>query len=289
MTRRKPVDSVMRGLAWAAVLLCASGSANAQTSNRSGAWPGPDTEKPAATTTEKAEPARALPRRIPEPDGFTVGSFVFKPGGRIKLDIIRDFDPITSEDSFDPRTIPIDGGEGGNSQVHARRRVCSSTSAVRSRAKSCGCMSRPTSTAAAMFFGCAMRMGAGVACWRDRHGRPSWTTPTFPTPSTSSRRWLFHRSGRRRCVRRPSRATNTSWSVAVEDNKSAIQSPTGEPGKAEYPMPDVAGHFRFGGSRGHAFVSGFRRQRALPADGRRAGQRDALGLAPVWEAEDVWA
>ena len=22
-------------------------------------------------------------------------------------------------------------------------------------------------------------------------------------------------------------------------------------------MPDVAGHFRFGGSRGHAFVSGF--------------------------------
>ncbi len=87
MTRRKPVDSVMRGLVWAAVLLCAIGSANAQE---------------------------------PKPDGFTVGGFVFKPGGRIKLDIIRDFDPISSEDSFDPRTIPVDGSEGGNSSIHAR-------------------------------------------------------------------------------------------------------------------------------------------------------------------------
>ena len=56
----------------------------------------------------------------PTPDGFRVGSFVFKPGGRIKLDIIRDFNPIGSEDSFDPRTIPIEGSEGGNSQLHAR-------------------------------------------------------------------------------------------------------------------------------------------------------------------------
>ncbi len=49
-----------------------------------------------------------------------MGSFTFKPGGRIKLDVIRDFDPIESEDSFDPRTIPVDDSEGTNSQVHAR-------------------------------------------------------------------------------------------------------------------------------------------------------------------------
>ena len=53
-------------------------------------------------------------------DGFKMGSFTFKPGGRIKLDVIRDLDPIGSEDSFDPRTIPTDGSEGTNSQVHAR-------------------------------------------------------------------------------------------------------------------------------------------------------------------------
>ena len=70
MTRRKPVDSVMRCLAWAAVLLCASGSANAQTSTPvEGVAQGPTTEKPEATTTEKAEPPQA--RAQPKPDGFT--------------------------------------------------------------------------------------------------------------------------------------------------------------------------------------------------------------------------
>ena len=49
-----------------------------------------------------------------------MGGFTFKPGGRIKLDIIRDFDPIGSEDSFDPRTIPVDGSEGSNSNLHAK-------------------------------------------------------------------------------------------------------------------------------------------------------------------------
>src|SRR5262245_51546263 len=56
----------------------------------------------------------------PAADGFRMGDFTFKPGGRIKLDIIRDFKPIGSEDSFDPRTIPLDGSEGGNSNLHAK-------------------------------------------------------------------------------------------------------------------------------------------------------------------------
>jgi hypothetical protein len=58
------------------------------------------------------------------------------------------------------------------------------------------------------------------------------------------------------------------WSVAVEDNKSSIQSPTGVAGKAEYPMPDVVGQVRFGGSRGHVFGSGFvGRGRFRPTEG----------------------
>src|SRR3954463_11069697 len=61
-----------------------------------------------------AAPADAPPQRTeqaPEtpPDGFKMGGFTFKPGGRIKLDVIRDFNPIGSEDSFDPRTIAVDG------------------------------------------------------------------------------------------------------------------------------------------------------------------------------------
>lgn len=45
----------------------------------------------------------------------------FKFGGYFKLDVIHDFDAIGSEDSFDPRTIPTDGSEGENTQVHARQ------------------------------------------------------------------------------------------------------------------------------------------------------------------------
>ena len=44
-----------------------------------------------------------------------------KVGGYLKLDVIHDFDAIGSEDSFDPRTIPTDGSEGENTQVHARQ------------------------------------------------------------------------------------------------------------------------------------------------------------------------
>ena len=61
---------------------------------------------------------------------------------------------------------------------------------------------------------------------------------------------------------------NASWSAAVEDNKSSIVTPAGIPGKAEYPMPDLATHVRFGGSRGHAFASVFLgKARFRPVDG----------------------
>ena len=49
-----------------------------------------------------------------------MGAFTFKPSGRVKLDVIRYFKPIGSEDSFDTRTIPVDGSEGTNSNIHAK-------------------------------------------------------------------------------------------------------------------------------------------------------------------------
>src|SRR5688572_17869379 len=56
----------------------------------------------------------------PKPDGFTVGGFTFRPGGRVKLDVIRDFKPIGNEDAFDTRTIPIDDDDGSRSNIHAK-------------------------------------------------------------------------------------------------------------------------------------------------------------------------
>src|SRR6185295_10817363 len=98
-TTRRPLDSAVRAFVLLAVFLSAISSANAQSG--SGVEGGP-----AAPATEKADPPPAPAQEAKPPDGFTVGGFVFKPGGRAKLDIIRDFNPITSEDSFDPRTIP---------------------------------------------------------------------------------------------------------------------------------------------------------------------------------------
>ncbi len=51
---------------------------------------------------------------------FSAGSWAFKLGGYVKLDAIHDFDPIGSTDSFNPRTIPVPGGEGTNTRFHAR-------------------------------------------------------------------------------------------------------------------------------------------------------------------------
>ena len=148
------------------------------------------------------------------------------------------------------------------------RRVCSSTYAVRSRAKSSRCISRPTSTAAATFFGCARRMGAAGGLLAGQ----TWSTfvdeSNFPNTIDFESPMAFPsiRQAQLRCTGKPNE--NVSWSVAVEDNKSTITSPTGEPGKAEYPMPDVVGNFRFAGSRGHAFVSGFvGKGRFRPTDG----------------------
>ena len=137
------------------------------------------------------------------------------------------------------------------------RRVCSSTCAVRSRAKSCGCIVETDFYGSGSVF----RLRHAYGSWGGLLAGQTWSTflddANFPNTIDFESPMAFPsiRQAQVRWTHKPS--ANTSWSVAVEDNKSAIESPTGEPGKAGYPMPDVTGHFRFGGSRGHAFVSGF--------------------------------
>ena len=159
------------------------------------------------------------------------------------------------------------------------RRACSSTCAVRSRAKSCGCTSRPTSTAAAMSSGCARPMAATAACWPGRPGRPSWTTNNMPNTIDFESPMAFPsiRQAQLRWTQKLS--AKVSWSAAVEDNKSTITPPAGVPGKAEYPMPDLVTRFRFDGLARPRLRLRLSRPGALPSDGGRAGRRDALGHA----------
>jgi hypothetical protein len=281
---------VTRGLALAALLLPAFSSADAQTGAPVAGGPSvaiTDTpggragaEKAAAANTDAASagtaatdtataeappaPAQAADAK---PDGFTVGGFTFKPGGRVKLDIIRDFSAITSEDSFDPRTIPVDGSEGGNSQLHARETRLS----IDIRGPVEGKELRMYVETDFYGSGNALRLRHAYGSWGGLLAGQTWSTfvddanmpntidfespMSFPSLRQAQLRWTQPLSD------------TASWSVAVEDNKSSI-TPPDVPGKPEYPMPDLVGRIRVDGPRLHTFVAGFLGQaRFRPATG----------------------
>ena len=76
-------------------------------------------------------------------------------------------------------------------------------------------------------------------------------------------------------------SSNAFWSVAVEDNKSSIPSPTEEPGKAEYPMPDLTTNVRFGGDARARLRLRFSRQGPIQSCRRTERRRHALGQHAV--------
>ena len=199
-------------------------------------------------TTVTAEPAR---------DGFTMGGFVFKPGGRVKLDVLRDFKPIGSEDSFDPRTIPLDGSEGTNSNVHAKETRLNLD--IRGQVED---------RELRMFIETDFYGSSSVL--RLRHAYGSWggllagqTWSTFVDEDNMPRTIDFESpmafaSVRQALVRWTQKLGGAvTWSAALEDNKSAILIPTDRPGKAEYPMPDVVTRFRFDAPFGHVTTAAF--------------------------------
>ena len=243
MTGSTSALGVMRGLAGAAVVLCTIGSASAQD-------PKPD-QQPVERVSVEIQPPP------PKPDGFTVGGFTFKPGGRIKLDIIRDFDPIGSEDSFDPRTIPVDGSEGGNSQLHARetRLFLDMRGPVEGK--------ELKMYVEGDFYGSgnAFRLRHAYGSYAGLLAGQTWSTfvddANFPNTIDFESPMAFPSIRQAQLRWTQKLGANSSWSAAVEDNKSTIVTPAGIPGKAEYSMPDLATHVRFGGSRGHAFASAF--------------------------------
>ncbi len=83
--------------------------------------PPPPTQKPAEP--QASPPAEAPTPAVHGPQGFTweVEGYTIKLGGYVKVDLIHDFDPIGSTDTFDPRTIPTTGESGVNTRLHARQ------------------------------------------------------------------------------------------------------------------------------------------------------------------------
>jgi hypothetical protein len=190
-------------------------------------------------------------------DGFKMGSFTFKPGGRIKLDVIRDLDAITSEDSFDPRTIATDGSEGGNSQLHAKETRLT----LDMRGPVDG--SELRMYVETDFYGsnAVLRLRQAFGSYKGLMAGQAWSTfvdeNNFP-PTIDFESPIAFPSIRQAQARFTTKiGGKASWSIAVEDNKSSITPPANVPGKAEYSMPDLVSRVRFEGSRGHVFASGF--------------------------------
>jgi hypothetical protein len=225
---------------------------------------------PAGGPAADAPPPPQTPEQTPPPpaeDGFRMGAFTFKPSGRVKLDVIRDFKPIGSEDSFDTRTIPVDGSRGTNSNIHAKETRLNLD--IRGMAEG----RELRMFVETDFYGTssALRLRHAYGSWGGLTAGQTWTTfmddDNLPRTIDFESPTAFAQI-RQAQVRWTQQATEwLTWSAALEDNKSAIVIPATIAGKAEYAFPDVVGRLRFGLPRGHlttsAFVGG---ARFRPAD-----------------------
>lgn len=220
-----------------------------------------------STAPPEDQPA-AAPQAAPANDGFRVGDFTFKPGGRVKLDIIRDFKPIGSEDSFDVRTIPIPQAEGTNSNLHAKETRLSLDIRGPVQGKELQMYVETD------FYGSSsvLRLRQAYGQWGPLLAGQAWST--FVDPDTMPRTIDFEspmafasiRQAQLRFTAKAGKSATASF--AIEDNKSNITVPANIPGKAEYPLPDFVGRYRFDDGKRHLQLSGFLGEaRFRPTDG----------------------
>jgi hypothetical protein len=236
----------VRSLVFTATLLASAWTCAAQDAT-SGAQPSPPAAAPVSAPAQAEKPE----------DGFRMGAFVFKPGGRVKLDVIRDFEPIGSEDSFDTRTIPLDGSEGTNSNIHAKE--------TRLNLDIRGMVDQQELRmfVETDFYGTssALRLRHAYGTWSGLLAGQTWSTfmddDNLPRTIDFEAPTAFAQIRQAQARWTQKAGSMVTWSAAVEDNKSAIVVPTGIPGKAEYPMPDVVGRVRFDLPAGHITTSGF--------------------------------
>src|SRR5687767_9746307 len=214
------------------------------------------TADPAAPPPAPAPPPAAQVDPTPAADGFRVGGFTFKPGGRIKLDVIRDFNPVGNEDSFDTRTITVDGSEGTNSNIIAKESRLSLDIRGPWQGKELQMYFEGD------FYGTssAFRLRMAYGRWGGLMAGQNWST--FVDEDNLPRTIDFESptafaSIRQAQLRVTGKFGRVTWSGAVEDNKSTITVPEDVPGRAEFPSPDLVTKVRFDMSRGHISTAAF--------------------------------
>jgi hypothetical protein len=203
--------------------------------------------------------AQDAPAQTPArpPATFYGGDWGFTIGGRIKLDMIHDFDAITSTDSFDPRTIVVPETAGTNWRIHAREARLS-----------LGIAGPANGRQLRMFIegdfygtGNAFRLrhaygqygvllvGQTWSTFMDEDNVPN--TIDFETPLAAP----LVRQGLVRLTFPVSQSAMVAF--GVEEADPEVVSPAGVSGAVEKPMPDITARFRFTGGAGHVQLSGF--------------------------------
>jgi hypothetical protein len=186
-----------------------------------------------------------------------MGDFRFKVGGRVKLDIIRDFKPIGSEDTFDVRTIPIPQSEGQNSTLNAKETRLN----VDIRGPVQGKELRVYVETDFYGSSAVLRLRHGYGQWGPILAGQTWSA--FVDEDNMPRTLDFEQPMAFASIRQAQlrftakTGEHSSAAVALEDNKSNISIPTNVPGKAEYPYPDLTARYRFDDGKRHFQASGF--------------------------------
>jgi hypothetical protein len=218
---------------------------------------------------------------------------LFKIGGYVKLDAIQDFDPIGSEDVFDPSSIEIGAPPRTNSRFHARQTRLNLDTRW------------PADCGPARVFVEGDFFGDGDT-FRLRHAFGevgpllagyTWTTFTdlasFPQ-TIDFQRGVATITTRRAQVRYTGETAleGSTWSIAAEDSTVVVDAASMIPGSTRTPMPDFVGRVRWTADWGQFQVAGIARQLGFQPVGQEvrtawAGGVNFTGFVRLWE-RDKW-
>lgn len=208
--------------------------------------------------------------------GLTVvsESAALKIGGYVKADLIADFDPISSTDTFDTGAIEIGSADRRNARLHARQTRLS----FDTRWKTSGDLAR--AFIEVDFFG--DRTGSNDALrLRHAYGRlgnltvgQTWTTFTDPSavPQTLDFEGAVSNVNRRQGLVRyqaPLAVEGLSLAASIENPRVLIEVPAGVQGSVRTETPDFVARVRFERDWGEFQIAGVLRE---------------LGFQPVGQA-----
>ena len=180
-----------------------------------------------------------------------------KVGGYIKLDVIHDFKPIGSPDYFDVSTIPTDGSEGGNTNLHIKETRLFTDIRLPSK------IGKIRGYIEGDFYGSGSAFRIRHAFvelgehWRFGQFWSNFMDETIIPPTLDFEKPAAYAFARHPMVRWKNSIGSKSY-IAISIEKPGINAQTPEePGSFKSPMPDITARYRLSDKWGHVQFSAF--------------------------------